>query len=125
MRVAINPLDQALQGGFDEFLGRPVQGLVPNLKMTPEEAQVSVVFADERILLGVLCFAKEPLQNNCPLFLVLKVIGADGQPTSYRCIADMKKGRQNEVCVGDLTHMAAVKDILPHTFPGGEASQRS
>ena len=84
--------------------------------MTDEQLAIAHQFVDELIALGV--YERVPpgsaILNNCPLFLVPK----PGQPGQWRCIANMKDGGQNEVCVGDPVHLSQPQDILPHSIPG-------
>jgi hypothetical protein len=71
---------------------------------------------DELKSLGILAKAEGPLKANCALFCVEK---GPKQPDEKRCIADMKKGGQND-CIGkDPTFLVRSEDILPHLYPGG------
>lgn len=107
------------EGSSMNFMAIPTPGLVPNSPMTEEELIAACKHVDDLTGIGVYQRATEPLQNNCPLFLVEKTLGPDGLAMAYRCIADMKKGRQNEVCVSDPSHMATIQDILPMLCPNG------
>jgi hypothetical protein len=62
--------------------------------MTVSQLTIVVAFVTELISLGVLYLVPHGvlLMNVCPLFLVAK----PGQPYQWRCIADMKKGHQNQ-----------------------------
>ena len=97
------------------FMEAPPPILVANANMSHEELATAVAFIDELISLGVLDPAIRPLLNTCPLFIVEK----PGQPGQYRCIADMKRGLQNDVCVSDPVHLTCPDDILPRLYPGG------
>jgi hypothetical protein len=68
------------------------------------------------ISLGVLALVPQGvlLVNMCPLFLVAK----PGQPYQWRCIADMKKGHQNQSCAADPVHITYPEDIPPWMYPG-------
>ena len=99
------------------FLKTPLPGLVANAPMNPDELATAIKFVDELISLGVL--EEEPypgnVVNNCSLFLVPK----PGQPGQYRCIADMKKGGQNQMVGADPVQMTVPGDILPRLYPNG------
>jgi hypothetical protein len=103
------------EGSSMNFLAVPPPILVANANMTPEELACAVSFLDELISLGVLELAARELLNTCPLFIVAK----PGQPGQYRCIADMKRGHQNDCCVSDPVHLTCPDDILPRMYPGG------
>jgi hypothetical protein len=62
--------------------------------MTESQLTIAVDFVTELINLGVLALVPHGvlLMNVCPLFLVAK----PGQTDQWRCIADMKKGHQNQ-----------------------------
>jgi len=109
--------EELREGGSMNFMAEPREGLLPNSDMTEEQLATAVQFVEELIALGV--YERVPpgstLRNNCPLFLVPK----PGQPGQWRCIANMKDGGQNEVCVGDPVHLSQPQDILPHLYPGG------
>jgi hypothetical protein len=107
------------EGASMNFMKAPVPGLVPNSMMDAAELSSACGYVDELKRLGVSPPALEALLNNGPLFLVEKALGSDGLPTGHRCISDMKKGRQNEVCVSDPSHMTSVNDILPLLCPNG------
>ena len=84
-------------------------------ELTEEQLEVVVKFVEELISLGVLEEADGPLQRVCPLFVVPK----PGQPGQWRCIADMRRGGQNEFSSCDPIYMPSSKDILPHMYKGG------
>lgn len=107
------------EGASMNFMKPPVPGLVPNSEMDGEELTSACGYVDELKRLGVSPPATEPLVNNGPLFLVEKALASDGQSAGHRCISDMKKGRQNEVCVSDPSHMSSTQDILPLLCPNG------
>ena len=73
-------------------------------------------FVEELIALGV--YERVPpgsvILNNCPLFLVPK----PGQPGQWRCIANMKDGGQNEVCVGRPRPPLPTPRYPPSPLPG-------
>ncbi len=77
------------------FLAAPLPGLVENSDMTADERAAAIHYVDELQGLSAVARATEPLLNNGPLFLVAKTLGPDGKPLDFRCISDMRKGRQN------------------------------
>jgi hypothetical protein len=98
------------------FLITPEGELQLNSKMDEAERIVAGKFVDELKSLGILAKAEGPLKANCALFCVEK---GPKQPDEKRCIADMKKGGQND-CIGkDPTFLVRSEDILPHLYPGG------
>jgi hypothetical protein len=98
------------------FLVTPGGELQLNSVMDEEERIVAGKFVDELKKLGILAMATEKLKANCALFCVDK---GPKQPGEKRCIADMKKGGQND-CIGkDPTFLVRSEDILPHLYPGG------
>lgn len=101
------------------FMAVPTPGLVPSSVMNEAELDGACEHVDDLTRVGVYKHATKPLQNNCPLFLVEKTLGANGLPSSFRCIADTKKGRQNDICVSDPSHMASIQDILPRLCLNG------
>lgn len=107
------------EGASMNFMRPPVPGLVPNSVMDPAELLSASKYVEELRRLGVAPLALEALLNNGPLFLVEKALGSDGLPAGHRCISDMKKGGQNEVCISDPSHMTSVNDILPLLCPNG------
>jgi hypothetical protein len=72
----------------------PVPVLEENGKMNYSQLTIAVTFVSELISIGVLALVPHGvlLMNVCPLFLVSK----PGQPDQWRCIADTKKGHQNQ-----------------------------
>jgi hypothetical protein len=103
-------------GGSMNFMETPTPGLEDNGKMNECHLKIAVAFVTELISLWVLALVPHGvlLLNACPLFLVAK----PGQPDQWRCIADMKKGHQNQSCAADPVHMTCTEDILPHMYPG-------
>jgi hypothetical protein len=99
------------------FMSPPRPGIKQNARMNDQEKEITGKFVDELISLGVLEPESPPetTVNTCPLFLVPK----SGQPGEYCCIADMKKGGQNEVVGSDPVHMTSPMDILPRLYTGG------
>ena len=97
------------------FLVDPGTELVPNPPLDGEELDVAAQFVDELMALGVLVPNTRPLRRVCPLFCVPK----PGQPGQWRCIADMRRGGQNECCSHDPIYMSSHRDILPHLYTGG------
>jgi len=93
----------------------PGTELVENPPMTSEQTQVVETFVDELLELGTLRKATRALRPVCPLFVVPKA----GQPEQWRCIADMKRGGQNDCCSLDPTCLPSSKDILPHLYSRG------
>ena len=92
------------------FMRDPKTGLVENSDVDDDQRRMAIKFMDELISLGVLVpTTKNFLSNNFPLFLVDK----PDQPRQYQCIVDGKKGRQNDMCLGDLMHLLQPQDILP------------
>jgi hypothetical protein len=102
------------------FMETPVPVLEGNGKMNESQLTIVVAFVMELINLGVLDLVPHGvlLMNMCPLFLVAK----PGQPDQWRCIADMKKGNQNQSCAADPVHMTCPEDIPPRMYPGGFSS---
>jgi hypothetical protein len=84
--------------------------------MTESQLKMAVAFVTQLISLGVLALVPHGvlLVNMCPLFLVAK----PGQPDQWRCIADMKKGHQNQSCAAEPVHMTCLEDILLRMYPG-------
>jgi hypothetical protein len=85
------------------FMETPVPVLEENGKMTDSQITTAVAFVTELISLRVLALVPHCvlIMNVCPLLLVAK----PGQPDQWRCIADMKKGHQNQSCAADPVHM--------------------
>ena len=102
-------------GSSLRFMVDPGTEIVPNPKLTPEQAEVVATFIEELIALGIVKEATRALRRVCPIFVVEK----PGQPGQWRCIADMKSGGQNEFCSLDPIFMPSVHDILPHLYNGG------
>ncbi len=86
--------------------------------MTPDQVKVVEKFVEELISLGVVRKATRKLRRVCPIFVVPK----PGQPGQWRCIADMKRGGQNECCSLDPIYLPTSEDILPHLYTGGWSS---
>ena len=89
--------------------------IVENPKLDPDQLEVCIKFVEELKGLGVLVPATRPLRRVCPLFVVPK----PGQPGEWRCIADMRRGGQNEYCSADPIWLPSTRDILPHLYRGG------
>jgi hypothetical protein len=103
------------------FMETPVPVLEENGKMTESQLTIAVAFVTELISsLGVLALVPHGvlLMNVCPLLLVAK----PGQPYQWICIADMKKGHQNQSFAADPVYMTCPEDILPWMYPGGFSS---
>jgi hypothetical protein len=102
------------------FTETPVPVLEENGKMTESQLTIAVAFVTELVSLGVLSLVPHGvlIMNVCPLFLVSK----PGQPYQWRCIADMKKGHQNQSCAAEPVHMTRPEDILTRMYPGGFSS---
>jgi hypothetical protein len=102
------------------FMETPVPVIEENGNMTEIQFKISVAFVTELISLGVIALVPHGvlLMNMCPLFLVVK----PGHPEQWRCIADMKKGHQNQSCAADPVHVTFPEDILPRMYPGGFSS---
>ena len=103
-------------GSSMNFLRVPVEGLWPNSEMDDAQKDVAAEFVDELIELKVLDKIDETLaKSTCPLFCVPKA----GQPGQYRCIADMKAGRQNEAIGADPTIFPKSYTIIQQLYTGG------
>jgi hypothetical protein len=107
-------------GGSMSLMDTPVPILEENCKMTDSQLTIAVTFVTELISLRVLSLVPHGvlLMNVCPLFLFTK----PGQPDQWGCIADMKKGHQNQSCAAGPVHMTCPEDILPRMYPGGFSS---
>jgi hypothetical protein len=99
------------------FMETPVPVLEGKINMTESQLTIAVAFVTELINLGVLDLVPHGvlLMNVCPLFLVAKPV----QPDQWRCIAEMKKGYQNQPCAADSVYITCPEDILPRMYPGG------
>jgi hypothetical protein len=106
-----------VSGGVHELYEVPSPGKESSSPFILEHLEIATGFVDELISLGVLSLISHGAEifNTCPLFLVPK----SGQPGKWRCIADMKKGVQNTVCVPDMVHIPQPDDILPHLYTDG------
>ncbi len=102
-------------GSSMRFLVDPGDEIVPNPPMTPEQIEVVVEFIEELRDLGVVRPATRKLRRVCPIFVVPK----PGQPGQWRCIADMRRGGQNECCSLDPIYLPTSRDILPYLYEGG------
>ena len=107
--------EEARLGSTMRFMVDPGTELVGNPPMTSEQTQVVETFVNELLELGTLRKATRALRRACPLFVVPKA----GQPGQWRCIADMKRGGQNDCCSLDPIYLPSSKDILPHLYSGG------
>ena len=103
------------QGSSLCFLVDPGTELVPNPPLTEEQLEVVKRFVEELMSLGVLVPSDRPLKRVCPMFCVPK----PGQPGQWRCIADMRRGGQNDCCGHDPIYLPSHQDILPHLYSGG------
>ena len=103
------------EGCSMNFLILPSGELQMNSKMDEETSAIAGKFVDELVKLGVLQPAIGKLRANCPLFCVDKV----SQPGEKRCIADCKKGGQNECMGQDPTFLVRNDEILPQLYEGG------
>jgi len=97
------------------FQINPGAELVPNPVMTSEQHAVVEIFVNELLELGVLRPAEKPLRRVCPLFVVAKA----GQPGQWQCIADMRRGGQNDCCSLDPICLPCTHDMLPMLYSGG------
>jgi hypothetical protein len=90
------------------FTKIPEPGLEENAKITESQLKVAVAFVSELISLGVLALIPKYvlLLNLCLPFLVAK----PGPPDQWRCVADTKKGHQNQACAADPVHMTCPED---------------
>lgn len=102
-------------GSSMRFLIDPGEELVPNPPLTPEQVLVVEEFINELMDLGVVRKATRPLRRVCPIFVVEK----PGQPGQWRCIADMRRGGQNDCCGLDPIYLPTSRDILPHLYSQG------
>ena len=102
-------------GSSMRFLIDPGDELVPNPPLTPEQVLVVEEFINELVDLGVVRKATRPLRRVCPTFVVEKA----GQPGQWRCIADMRRGGQNDCCGLDPIYLPTSRDILPHLYSQG------
>jgi hypothetical protein len=104
-------------GSSMNFLQPPVEGLWLNSKMDEEQKDVAAEFVDELVELGVLeeSTINKEVKSICPLFCVEKA----GQPGQWRCIADMKAGRQNEAIGADPTVFPKSTTVLQQMYTGG------
>ena len=107
--------EEARLGSSMRFLIDPGTSLVANPLMTAEQTQVVETFVNELMELGVLRKSERELRRVCPLFVVPKL----GQPGQWRCIADMRRGGQNDCCSLDPIYLPSVHDILPHLYSNG------
>lgn len=100
------------------FMEVPKPGFKPNQDMSPEKLEIACKFMDQLIELEVLIPCDEhEISNNFPLFVVPKP--KPEQHGEFRCIADGKKGTQNEYCVPDPVQMTSPDHILPRLYNGG------
>ena len=100
------------------FMKVPPPGLVANQDLDPIQLRLAIDFVEELIGLGIVKRAASEgvvILNNLPLFLLPK----PGQPNEYRCIADGKRGGQNDNCVPDPCMMTSPDHILPHLYRQG------
>jgi hypothetical protein len=103
------------EGCSMNFLILPGGELQMNSKMDEATKAVAGRFVDELVKLGVLLPAIGKLRANCPLFCVDKA----SQPGEKRCIADAKKGGQNDCMGQDPTFLVRNDEILPQLYEGG------
>jgi hypothetical protein len=107
-----------LRDGFRmNFLKKPRTQLVPNANMDVSGMEAARKFVDELVSLGVFREIDEGLKvlANAPLFVVPK----PGQPGQWRCIADMKKGGQNDCIGSDPCFLPRTGHILEEMYAGG------
>ena len=103
-------------GSSMNFLVNPSGELELNSNFPdPEQLATAVRFFEELVKLGVLQEATTPVLANCPLFIVEK----PGQKGQWRCIADCKRGGQNDCSGKDPVYLSRSGDILPHLYSGG------
>ena len=107
--------EEIRKGASMRFLVDPGMDIIPNSPLTPEQLVVVEKFVEELKSLGVLRKASRPLRRVCPIFVVPK----PGQPGEWRCIADMKRGGQNDCCGQDPIYLPSCHDILPQLYWGG------
>ena len=110
--------DAVRLGSTLRFLVDPGEEIVPNPPLTEEQEDVVAEFLDELKALGVLRPSQGKLRRVCPVFVVPK----PGQPGQWRCIADMRRGGQNDCCSLDPIILPSSRDILPHLYSGGWSS---
>ena len=104
------------EGCSMNFLILPSGELQMNSKMDEATRPIAGRFVDKLVKLGVLQLAIGKPCANYPLFCVDKV----SQPGKKRCIADCKKGGQNECMGQDPTFLLVRNDeILPQLYEGG------
>ena len=101
-------------GSSMNFLVLPSGELVLNNDMDEKQLEVAAKFVDQLVALGVLVEA-DTILANCPLFCVSKA----GQPDEFRCIADMRRGGQNECIASDPVYFQRGHDILNCLYAGG------
>jgi hypothetical protein len=107
------------EGSSMNFLITPQGELELNAEMDNEERAVAGRFVDELKSLGILLPATGALRANCPLFCVDK----SHLPGDKRCIADCKRGGQNQCAGKDPVYLVRSEDILPHLYEGGRRWQ--
>ena len=110
--------DSLRLGTSMNFLRSPKPGFIPNQEMDAIQLGLAVDFVEDLIRLGVVKRASDHgivVLNNFPLFLVPKL----GQPGQYRCIADGKRGGQNDCCVPDPCIMTSPDHIIPSLYRNG------
>ena len=110
-------MDDRKVGFRMNFLTTPKTRLMPNLEMDVSGLEAAREFVDELVTLGVFCEIDDGLQilANAPLFVVPK----PGQPGQWRCIADMKKGGQNDCIGSDPCFLPRTGHILEEMYAGG------
>ena len=107
-----------LRDGFRmNFLTTPKTKLMPNSEMDVSGLEAAREFVDELVTLGVFREIDDGLRilANAPLFVVPK----PGQPGQWRCIADMKKGGQNDCIGSDPCFLPRTGHILEEMYAGG------
>ena len=102
------------EGSSMNFLVLPTGELVLNGPLLGKQLDTAAKFVDQLISLGVL-EESETILANCPLFCVPK----PAQEDEWRCIADMKRGGQNQCCCGDPVYLCRSHDLLNTMYTGG------
>eukprot|EP00957_Ditylum_brightwellii_P130187 9930795-Ditylum_brightwellii.AAC.1 len=99
------------------FITYPPPMLTPNPLMSTEQQKVAAAFVDELNEIGAVKKVSEG-SKLCTNSSLLKVVPKPGQPSEWRVLPVMRKGRQNDHIVPDPVHYPCMPDILPCLFPG-------
>ena len=104
------------------FLVTPESKIHPNSEMTPDQVDTATEFFDELVGLGALIDPVEgiPTCTNAPLFLVPKEHAAS--VGSWRVIADMKEGGQNQCIGSDPIILNRPRHVLELLYTGGKSA---